>query len=79
MRKNVGFIGLGIMGAPMAGHLMSGGHQLFVFARKAVPQDLIAKGAIACKSIKAGGRMLSFVTDVLGRIISLRWFFPRAR
>jgi len=26
---NVGFIGLGIMGAPMACHLIKGGHALF--------------------------------------------------
>jgi 2-hydroxy-3-oxopropionate reductase len=46
----VGFIGLGIMGAPMAGHLLAGGHELFVYARKSVPQEL-AK-ATACKSSK---------------------------
>lgn len=27
---NIGFIGLGIMGTPMAGHLMKGGHKLAV-------------------------------------------------
>ena len=27
---NIGFIGLGIMGAPMALHLVEAGHQLFV-------------------------------------------------
>ena len=27
---NIGFIGLGIMGAPMAGHLLAAGHTLFV-------------------------------------------------
>jgi 2-hydroxy-3-oxopropionate reductase len=46
----VGFIGLGIMGAPMAGHLLAGGHELFVYARKSVPQELAA--ATACKSSK---------------------------
>ena len=28
---DVGFIGLGIMGKPMAGHLLAAGHRLFVF------------------------------------------------
>ena len=28
--SNIGFIGLGIMGAPMAGHLLAAGHKLFV-------------------------------------------------
>jgi len=27
---NIGFIGLGIMGAPMAGQLLAAGHKLFV-------------------------------------------------
>ena len=27
----LGFIGLGIMGTPMAGHLIAAGHQLFVY------------------------------------------------
>src|SRR5690606_9564521 len=44
----VGFIGLGIMGAPMAGHLQAGGHQLFVHDVKAPPADLISGGATAC-------------------------------
>jgi 2-hydroxy-3-oxopropionate reductase len=49
--SKVGFIGLGIMGAPMAGHLMAGGHQLFFYARK--PRaDFTDKGAVACASPK---------------------------
>jgi len=46
----VGFIGLGIMGAPMAGHLIKGGHDLFLNTRTNVPGDLIAAGGIACGS-----------------------------
>jgi 2-hydroxy-3-oxopropionate reductase len=42
----LGFIGLGIMGAPMAGHLLAAGHELFVHARSKVPEPL-AK-ATAC-------------------------------
>ena len=30
---SIGFIGLGIMGAPMAGHLLRAGHKLRVFSR----------------------------------------------
>lgn len=47
---NIGFIGLGIMGRPMAAHLLSAGHQLFAFSRRPVPQGLIQAGAIACSS-----------------------------
>ena len=39
----LGFIGLGIMGAPMAGHLIAAGHTLFVTARKAPPAGLAGK------------------------------------
>lgn len=41
---NLGFIGLGIMGKPMAGHLMKAGHKLFLHSRSGVPEDLICQG-----------------------------------
>ncbi len=44
------WIGLGIMGAPMAGHLRAAGHELFVTTRSAVPQVLLDAGAVACKT-----------------------------
>ena len=47
---NVGFIGLGIMGAPMAGHLLAAGHTLHIYARKAPPKAIADGGAIACAS-----------------------------
>jgi 2-hydroxy-3-oxopropionate reductase len=46
----LGFIGLGIMGAPMAGHLLAAGHELFAQSRSGVPQTLINAGAKACKT-----------------------------
>jgi len=39
----LGFIGLGIMGAPMAGHLIAAGHTLYVTTRKALPAGLAGK------------------------------------
>jgi len=47
---DVGFIGLGIMGTPMAGHLIKGGHRVFVHSRSSVPAELIDAGGIACAS-----------------------------
>ena len=39
---DIGFIGLGIMGAPMAGHLQSGGHTLHVVKhRSPIPQEIL--------------------------------------
>jgi len=48
----VGFIGLGIMGRPMAANLLKAGHQLFAHSRSGVPQELVAAGAVACGSGK---------------------------
>ena len=42
----IGFIGLGTMGAPMAGHLLQAGHALQVWSRRATSADsLVAQGA----------------------------------
>ncbi len=48
----IGFIGLGIMGRPMAQNLMKGGHTLYLSSRSGVPQDLVGSQAIACKTAK---------------------------
>jgi 2-hydroxy-3-oxopropionate reductase len=48
----LGFIGLGIMGTPMAGHLRAAGHELYVNTRSKVPQALADAGAVACASPK---------------------------
>jgi 2-hydroxy-3-oxopropionate reductase len=45
---NLGFIGLGIMGSPMADHLIKGGHRVFLHSRSGVPQALIDAGGIGC-------------------------------
>ncbi len=45
---NLGFIGLGIMGAPMAGHLRAAGHTLYVNTRSKLAGELHDAGAIAC-------------------------------
>ena len=39
---NIGFIGLGIMGAPMARHLVDAGHTLFTHVRRSIPEGLAA-------------------------------------
>jgi 2-hydroxy-3-oxopropionate reductase len=41
----IAFIGLGIMGRPMAGHLIAAGHKLAVFDNVAIPEELIGAGA----------------------------------
>lgn len=48
MIERVGFIGLGVMGRPMALHLLRAGHPLSVYARRpAVLESLVEQGAVA--------------------------------
>ena len=47
---NIGFIGLGIMGAPMAGHLRAAGHTLFVNTRSKVAPALLDAGVTVCST-----------------------------
>jgi len=49
---NIGFIGLGIMGKPMAGHLIKGGHTLFLQTRSGVTEDMVALGGNVCMTPK---------------------------
>ncbi|VTU27771.1 2-hydroxy-3-oxopropionate reductase [Variovorax sp. PBS-H4] len=44
--RKIGFIGLGIMGAPMAGHLLDAGHTLFVNTHGAVPEAIAARSTV---------------------------------
>ena len=50
--SKIGFIGLGIMGKPMAQNLIKGGHELHVFSLPSVPRDIIDAGAKASLSGK---------------------------
>jgi 2-hydroxy-3-oxopropionate reductase len=50
--SKIGFIGLGIMGKPMAQNLIKGGHELNVFSLPSVPRDVIDAGAKASGSGK---------------------------
>jgi len=63
--SKVGFIGLGIMGAPMAGHIIDGGHELFVHTRTQVPQALIDKGAVVCASGQEVAQHSEFVITMV--------------
>ena len=49
---NIGFIGLGIMGKPMAANLIKGGHKLFLNSRSGVAPELISAGGLSCASAK---------------------------
>ncbi|MEM1360882.1 MAG: 2-hydroxy-3-oxopropionate reductase [Pseudomonadota bacterium] len=48
--SKLGFIGLGIMGKPMAGHLIAAGHEVFLYSRSGVPAPLTEAGGTPCAS-----------------------------
>jgi len=58
----IGFIGVGIMGRPMARHLQKAGHELFLVKnRSALPQELLDGGAIEC----GAAREVAEKTDIV--------------
>ena len=61
---NLGFIGLGIMGAPMAGHLAAAGHSLFVHTRSKVPAELASRATVLA-SAKAVAEQADVVFTML--------------
>lgn len=63
--SDVAFIGLGVMGKPMAGHLLRGGHALRLHSRSGVPGELTAAGGTACKSPREAAERAEFVVTML--------------
>jgi 2-hydroxy-3-oxopropionate reductase len=59
--SNVGFVGLGIMGKPMALNLIKGGHTLYLNSRSGVPQELTQAGGKAC----ANGKEVAQKADII--------------
>lgn len=51
--STLGFIGLGIMGTPMAGHLLAAGHTLLTHTRSRTPAALVQAGAQVLPSAAA--------------------------
>ncbi|MGV7234733.1 MAG: 2-hydroxy-3-oxopropionate reductase [Nitrosomonadaceae bacterium] len=62
---NVGFIGLGIMGKPMAGNLITGGHFVSLYSRSGVPKELIEQGGIPCISAKQVAQKSDIIITML--------------
>jgi 2-hydroxy-3-oxopropionate reductase len=63
--SDIGFIGLGIMGKPMAANLIKGGHTLHLQSRSGVPAELTAAGGRACDSAKAVAQKADIVILML--------------
>jgi len=66
MLEHIGFIGLGVMGRPMAGHLLAAGHRLTVHNRSRAPvDDLVSAGAQAGASAADVARQSDVVITML--------------
>jgi 2-hydroxy-3-oxopropionate reductase len=63
--STIGFIGLGIMGRPMAAHLVAGGHSLFLHDLAPVPQALLDQGAVACGSAREAAERAEVVITMV--------------
>ncbi|WP_250188581.1 NAD(P)-binding domain-containing protein, partial [Escherichia coli] len=66
----LGFIGLGIMGTPMAINLARAGHQLHVTTIGPVADELLSLGAV---SVETARQVLMNPLMILVKIIKLRW------
>ncbi len=73
MKKNIGFIGLGSLGTPIALNLIESGHTLHVYNRTAskakVPSD---KGAVICESISELAKKCPLVFTIVSDDAALK-------
>ena len=74
MSQNVAFLGLGVMGFPMAGHLAKAGHKVTVFNRTAArAQDWVAKhGGTSAPTPAAAAKGAEIVFACVGNDDDLR-------
>ena len=87
MLPNVGFIGLGVMGRPMALNLIKGGYRLRVYGRrKEAMAPLVEAGAVSCGSPEEAARecdviftMVTTTRDVQEVVLGERGVIAGAR
>ena len=67
-RQSVGWIGTGVMGAPMCGHLLSAGYTVYVTSRtRSKAEELIAQGAGWCDTASQVAAQADIVFTMVGR------------
>jgi len=65
--QHIAFIGIGVMGKSMAGHLMDAGYKLSVYTRtKEKAKELIDRGAIWCDTVKDCVKEADAVITIVG-------------
>lgn len=57
----IGFLGTGIMGGPMAGHLLDNGHDVYVDGSHTVPEALKSKGIYVVNSAKEAAEQTDLI------------------
>ncbi|MFC4653151.1 NAD(P)-dependent oxidoreductase [Lactococcus nasutitermitis] len=63
----IGFIGTGVMGAAIAGHLLTAGNELYVYNRtKSKTDELVANGAIYCNTPKDVAEQSEIIFSMVG-------------
>lgn len=63
----IGFIGIGVMGESMAGHLLKAGHDLYVYNRtKSKADRIVAEGATWCEDVKSIARQCDLIFTIIG-------------
>ena len=63
--RKIGFIGLGVMGAPMALNLLKAGHILYVQTRSKTPLELVEGGATVCTSAEEVAKRADTIITML--------------
>ena len=63
--QKIGFIGLGIMGAPMAGHLIAAGHTVFVHTRSKVAPAIAESRATQCTTARGVAERADIIFTML--------------
>ena len=66
-KQTVGFIGTGVMGKSMAGHILQGGHELLVYNRtKEKTNELVEQGAVWCETVKELAEKSDVIITIVG-------------
>lgn len=66
-KKNIGWIGTGVMGVSMAGHLLEQGYQLFIFNRtREKAEPLASRGATWCDSPAEVAKNADIIFTIVG-------------
>lgn len=66
-KKIIGFIGLGVMGHSMAGHLLDAGHGVHLYTRtKSKAEDLVARGAVWEESVASLAQCCGVIVSIVG-------------